>query len=98
VLWSRQTHLIDSVKITWADGKGQTIRNVKANQQLKLAYSSSLPPVEAENVGEKTIFTNANKRYNIYYKHAENDYNDFNDESLLPRLYSKKVLELRLEI
>ncbi len=80
---------IDSLKIIWADGKGQTIRNVKVKQQLKVAYISS-QPVQAETINEQTIFTNANNRYNIHYKHAENDYNDFNDESLLPRLYSRK--------
>jgi hypothetical protein len=80
---------IDSVKITWADGKGQTIRNVKVNQQLKLSYISS-QPIQAKIAIEQTIFTNANNRYNIHYKHAENDYNDFSHESLLPKLYSRK--------
>lgn len=80
---------IDSIRIKWADGKGQTIKNVRANQQLKIEYKSSrsLPPGKAV---EQTIFTNANDRYNIRYRHAENEYNDFNDESLLPKLYSRK--------
>ncbi len=80
---------IDSIKITWADGKGETIKNVRANQQLKIDYKA-FKPMQVENEAEQTIFTDANNRYSIHYKHAENDYNDFNDESLLPKLYSRK--------
>lgn len=80
---------IDSLEITWADGRGQTIKNVKVNQQLKIDYEPS-QPMRPQNRAEQTIFTNATHRYNIHYKHAENDYNDFNDESLLPKFYSKR--------
>ncbi|WP_018615487.1 VCBS repeat-containing protein [Segetibacter koreensis] len=80
---------IDSLKITWADGKEQVIRNVKVNQQLKLDYKAS-QPVEPANITTQPVFTNVNDTYNIHFKHIENDYNDFNDESLLPKLYSRK--------
>lgn len=79
---------IDSIKITWADGKAQIIKNVSANQQLNIDYRSS-QSLTIRPVVEQTIFTNADDKYKIHYKHAENAYNDFNEESLLPRLYSK---------
>jgi len=80
---------IDSLKITWADGNGQTIKNVKVKQQLKIDYLAS-QPAQPENLAEQAIFTEVNYRYNIHYKHIENDYNDFNYEPLLPKLYSRK--------
>jgi enediyne biosynthesis protein E4 len=80
---------IDSLKITWPDGKEQIIRNIKVNQQIKIDYKVS-QPVQLKNLAEQAIFTNVNNRYNIHYKHVENDYNDFNVESLLPKLYSGK--------
>ncbi|MEO6949999.1 MAG: VCBS repeat-containing protein [Ginsengibacter sp.] len=81
--------LIDSIKIIWPDGKGQIIRNIKVNQQIKLDYNMS-KIIQPENVAEQTIFTNVSNQYNIRYKHVDNDYNNFNDEPLLPNLYSRK--------
>jgi hypothetical protein len=81
--------VVDSLTITWADGRQQRIKNIKVNQQLTIDYKAA-QTVQREKVAEQTIFTNAGNRYAIFYKHLENDYNDFNDESLLPKLYSKK--------
>lgn len=80
---------IDSLKIIWPDGKVQIIRGIKVNQQIKIDYKDS-QSMQIENLSEQTIFINTNNRYQIRYKHGENDYNDFDDESLLPKLYSRK--------
>ena len=81
--------VIDSLSITWPDGKVQKIKNIKTNQQLILNYKDAQAgPIS--NFTEPPIFINGNNQYSIHYRHAENEYNDFNDESLLPGLYSKK--------
>ncbi|MEJ7676600.1 MAG: hypothetical protein WKG06_01735 [Segetibacter sp.] len=56
---------------------------------MKIEYKAS-KLIQVENAVEQTMIINANNRYDIHYKHKENDYNDFNDESLLPKLYSRK--------
>ncbi len=80
---------IDSLKITWPDGKRQIIKNVKINRQLTIHYRVS-QPAPSENPAEQTVYTDVSQQYNIHYKHLENDYIDFNYESLLPKLYSRK--------
>ncbi|MHA4811386.1 VCBS repeat-containing protein [Flavitalea flava] len=81
--------IVDSVKIIWPDGRGQTIKNVKANQRLEISYKTSLSP-QPGNVAAQPLFFNAGDRYTIHYRQIENEYNDFNDELLLPRSYSRK--------
>lgn len=80
---------IDALTITWPDGKEQTVKNIKANQQLILNYKAA-EPGQSRHPAEQAIFTNVNNQYTIHYKQIENQYSDFNDESLLPKLYSKK--------
>ena len=84
-----QGAVVDTLQVTWPDGKVQTLANVKADQQLSLKYSdaslsgSSLPtPAEAlyEEVGQKLISRPA--------IHQENRYNDFDVELLLTRMLS----------
>jgi len=81
--------LVDSLKITWPDGKGQILKNVGVNQQVKLDYRASHTG-QPENPAEPAIFVNANDLYSIHYKQVENDYNDFTDERLSPKQHFKK--------
>jgi len=84
-------NVIDSLRVVWSDGKSQIIKSIKVNQRLTLQYDNAvdeeskivLPPIIP-------IFANANKQYGIYWKHTENEYNDFIDEPLLLSMYSKK--------
>ncbi|TLV01475.1 VCBS repeat-containing protein [Dyadobacter luticola] len=82
--------VIDSLKVLWPDGKSQVLKSVKANQRLTLDYKNA---VESENNGpssSEAVFSNGNDQYNLHWKHTENEYNDFIDESLLLAMYSKK--------
>ncbi len=80
---------INALTITWPDGRDQTLKNIKANQQLILNYKSA-EPRQAPLPAGQAIFTNVNNQYNIHYRQIENQYSDFDDEVLLPKLYSKK--------
>ncbi len=79
---------IDSLQVTWPDGKIQIITNVKPDQTITLknadATIKNIPGVAAEQafqeVGEKLIDASA--------VHHEDRYNDFNDEILLTRMLS----------
>ncbi|MEJ7586156.1 MAG: VCBS repeat-containing protein [Ferruginibacter sp.] len=80
--------VIDSLEITWPDGKVQVTTNVKADQVITLQHSNASifkSTVAAsrpvfEEVGHKLIDGEA--------MHHENRYNDFNDEILLVRMLS----------
>jgi hypothetical protein len=80
---------IDTLQVTWPDGKSQVITGEKTNQTITLKYTDA---TEAK----KTIKTSANTLYqDVTNKliptpavHHENRYNDFDDEILLPRMLS----------
>ncbi len=80
---------VDTLQVTWPDGKQQTLTNVKTDQAINLKYGDasaasniSHPPNNPtfEEVGEKLIDRAA--------IHRENRYNDFDVEILLPRMIS----------
>ena len=81
--------MIDSLIVIWADGRKQAIKNIKANQQLKIDYKNSTENQSAVLI-EQPLFTIANNQYDVHFKHVENEFNDFNEESLLPKMFSKK--------
>lgn len=80
----------DSVTVIWPDGKSQTIKSVKANQILTLQYNKAINKSPFPFIANKVIFTNANDLYNVYFKHVENEFNDFIEESLFLSMYSRK--------
>lgn len=80
---------IDSLQVTWPDGKVQVIANVKTDQTITLKNSDAsivkniyrVPTEQTfEEVGQKLIDAAA--------VHHEDRYNDFNDEILLIRMLS----------
>jgi len=73
------------LKVTWPDGKIEIIKDVKSNQFLTLDYNNA---VRAENSNEieteKLFRTEDDQSIVLQHKHAENIYDDFKDQVLLP--------------
>lgn len=82
--------IIDSVWVEWPDGNKQTYANIKANNTLNVSYKKTdlkdLPSLYK--VVEKELFSEVTNQIDINYKHRENDFNDFEKESLLPHKMS----------
>ncbi|GAB3221486.1 VCBS repeat-containing protein [Spirosoma arcticum] len=80
--------MVDSLTVTWPDGRGQTLRNVRANQQLTLRYADSQ---EANKPIEQPVpfFRQVNDETAIYYQHVENQHNGFSNNPLLIKQYDK---------
>ena len=78
---------IEKLEIFWPGGNYQVINNPKANQRLKINYSSSKKggPSKANN---KNLIAQK-KRSGINFKHKENNFEDFDREGLLPSQQSK---------
>lgn len=80
---------IDSLQVTWPDGKVQLIKNVKADQAITLKYSDA---AVSNNLGlqqpEKLFNEVGDKLMDASAVHYENRHNDFNDEVLLVRMLS----------
>ncbi len=78
---------VDTLRITWPDGKQQSLYNVEAGQELKIEYSpnAGLP----SKMNHSYRFKEVTRTYGIDYEHKENQYNDFEKESLLPHRMSQ---------
>ncbi|AYN66703.1 hypothetical protein D1013_04555 [Euzebyella marina] len=79
--------MIDSIVVLWPNGKYQVLNEIVSNQKLEIVYDpnkeypsqNDLNPIFKENtLGRGVDFT-----------HAENDYNDFELETLLPHKMSQ---------
>ncbi len=83
--------VVDSVVIKWPDNKQQTLKNVKANQLLKVnianaheSYSFTKPALNKQG-----LFTEVTQTAGITYKHQDDDFVDFNIQKLLPHKLSE---------
>ncbi|MCY7422713.1 MAG: VCBS repeat-containing protein [Chitinophagaceae bacterium] len=80
---------IDSVVITWPDGKKERLMNVPVNQTLAVSYKNALVQPAGEQQAYNTLFTNTTIESGIDYRHQEFDYIDFNTQKLLPHKFSQ---------
>jgi hypothetical protein len=78
---------INTLKVFWADGKTQTINNVKANQHLILKYTDSNVSSKKKFV-QPTLFKTVKGDMFPKHKHKENPHDDFLKQVLLPHKMS----------
>jgi len=83
--------LLDSVVIRWQTGKKQVLKNVKADQTLKVnianakdTYSFSQPIIN-----KQSLFREVTRSVGVSYKHREDDFEDFNIQKLMPHKLSQ---------
>jgi len=77
---------IERAEITWADGKFQSIDNPKTNTLHTISHKNATSNISPKNNFQKTLKEIKN---NNFGKHIANDYNDFNDQILLPHKLSE---------
>ncbi|HET6543126.1 MAG TPA: CRTAC1 family protein, partial [Chryseolinea sp.] len=85
------TGSIDSLEVIWPDGRYQLLKDVKANQEIILRYSSAAPRSETKEKAEAVplLFTEVASQLGIDYTHQENEFVDFKVQPLLPHMHSK---------
>ena len=83
--------LLDSVVIRWQNGKKQTLRQVKADQVLKvnIANANDNYSFDQLKVNTKSLFKEVTRSAGVTYKHQEDDLADFNIQKLLPHKLSQ---------
>ncbi len=82
------THtLVDSIEVTWPDGKVTVETNVAANQLLELSYEQAdrLPFSKDE---KNHLFEDITTAIKLDANHIENEFDDFDYEVLLPHKMS----------
>ena len=81
-------NVIDTLIVRWPNGSMQYQYNVPVNQTLEIAYqpTDTFKADDFQNAGY--LFTDITDSLQLNFKHAENDYNDFDKESLIPHKMS----------
>ncbi|MDO5979840.1 VCBS repeat-containing protein [Flavivirga spongiicola] len=81
---------VDSLKVQWTDGKVTTLRDIKANQRITIAYSDAIESITKEKE-IKTIFEDQTaQRFKKPFIHIENEFDDYTIQPLLPHKLSHK--------
>jgi len=79
---------VAKVEVIWADGKRSFFQNISANTTITAKYSNAEIKVK-EPDRSNPILTSINpKDIGLYYKHKENEFDDFAEEILLPHKLS----------
>ncbi len=91
--------VIDTVIVTWPDGKQSILNHVKADQALELSEADTndhspgrqpSPHHQFSAAPRKTSFTDVSKTSGIDFVHKPNDLIDFKSEPLLPYQLSRQ--------
>ncbi|PCJ96503.1 MAG: hypothetical protein COA50_06900 [Flavobacteriaceae bacterium] len=80
---------VDALTITWPDGKKQSIKNIQTNQILTLNYDEASDTGDFNTDLNKKLFSSVVDKLGVVFEHQENDYNDYDQELLLPHKYSQ---------
>lgn len=78
---------IDTLKITWPDGKQDVRNNVNVGTKLDFQYSDNAVAPPKTGYGKNHIFNEVSAQINALYKHEDNVANDFRHEPLLLQQY-----------
>lgn len=92
-------NMIDTIQVIWPDGKTQTKSNVKPNQRLIISYHPDEYPVVSllpSSGVENKMFVDVTDIVSLPYHHLENDYNDFNEQPLIPHKVSTQGPKLAI--
>ncbi|KAA1245708.1 VCBS repeat-containing protein [Aquimarina sp. RZ0] len=77
-----KTAFVDTLKITWLSGKQEMQYNVKANTTITVSEKNAFSNIKSDSKNKTHLLKKVKNFVNA--KHIENDYNDFENEILLP--------------
>ncbi len=81
---------IDSLVILWGNGKKQLLTNIASNQNLTVDIHNANNSVDySSTIATNHFFTDITHAVGIEYINRDQDYNDFNDQILLPHKLSE---------
>lgn len=79
---------IDEIKIIWPDGKSNSLKNIKGNQLLKIAYSDAKIGVSKKDDNTPLFAEVTNTTIPYSFTHKENVFDDYKEQILLPHKMS----------
>lgn len=88
---------VDSLRVTWPNMKMQILKNINANTTITLKESDANMPYNPGNVRPVPYYKNATStslKGDIHHK--ENDYKDFDEQRLIPKMLSTEGPKLAI--
>ncbi len=79
---------VQSVTVTWPDGRVSNVKNVAANQRITVKQSESAKGIVAPLQPVRQLVTDITQKTTFPFVHHENDYVDFDRERLMPKMLS----------
>ena len=79
---------IDSLKVTWFDGKSEVLKNITLNSKLVLNYEKAKDESKINQTQPKTLFTEITNKTKLQFNQKELVFPDFKREPLIPQNYS----------
>ncbi|MFL5788343.1 MAG: VCBS repeat-containing protein, partial [Flavisolibacter sp.] len=85
-------HTVDSLLVIWPDQKYQVLKNIAVNKQLIIKQDDAVQQFNYLQyfLKRKNDFEDISSQINVNWKHQENDFNEFNNQYLIPHLESTK--------
>ncbi|MDP4149459.1 MAG: VCBS repeat-containing protein [Bacteroidota bacterium] len=83
-----KTPRVDSVVVRWLDGKENVLRNVDANQVVRVNYRESTSGVDRSRKYQPA-FAEAGGLLSKPFVHKENKVDEYKDQVLLPHMFSR---------
>ena len=80
---------IDSIKVTWNDGKQSILKSVAANQLLQVNYADAAKPAVKSFRSETLFAESTDALLTLPFRHRENEHNEYKDQVLLPHMFSR---------
>ena len=86
-----QAAFVDSLQITWSDGKAQSMVGIPIDTTLVIDYqNATIKDSVSMPKSAPRIFDEVSKDYGINYLHKELPFSDFNYQPLLPHKHSQQ--------
>jgi len=79
---------VQTVIVTWPDGRVSNVKNVAANQRITVKQSESAKGIVAPLQPVRPLVTDVTQQTTFPFVHHENDYVDFDRERLMPKMLS----------
>ena len=79
--------VVDTVRVTWPDGRQTVLTDLKADQLIRVLYSESSPAPQPK-ADLKPILTDITTGFPFKYQHQENVFDDFEKQVLIPHKMS----------
>ncbi len=79
---------VDQVKVVWPDGKVNILKDVSANQKISISQKEAEFENKDVELKKESIFSTSLNKFFPDHRHSENDYDDFQEQVLLPHRMS----------